>query len=225
MVEIVEPANARSRRTRSRLLDATRDLLEEGFAGFSVAAVAERAGVSRAAAYLHFGSRADLIASLFDHLADRNRLDDSMSSVWAAPDAVGALDQWARHLARYHPPMVAIDRAIQHLEKTEPDIREHRQRVSTAQLETCRRLVDWLADDGTLAPGWTRARATDALFGLISTDLVDRLTRDRRWSGTTLAESLSLLLRRAFTTSVDPPSGRTAARRSRASSATTERDG
>jgi AcrR family transcriptional regulator len=225
MVEIEQPANARSRRTRSRLLDATKDLLEEGYAGFSVAAVAERAGVSRAAAYLHFESRADLIASLFDHLADRNRLDESLAAVWAAPDAVTALEEWARHLARYHPPMIAIDRAIQHLEASEPDIRAHRKRVNAAQLQSCRRLVEWLAQDGALAPGWTQPRATDALFGLISTDLFERLTQDRRWTTTTLADSLALLLRRTFTTAADLPGRGNRARRSPASKKRSGRSG
>jgi len=90
--DITEPTNARSRRTRARLLDAARALLEEGQGTFTVAAVAERAEVSRAAAYLHFASRADLIGSLFEHLAEKNRLAESVASVWSAPNATAALD-------------------------------------------------------------------------------------------------------------------------------------
>jgi AcrR family transcriptional regulator len=201
MAEIAEPSNARSRRTRSLLLDAARSLLEEGLATFTIAAVAERAGVSRAGAYLHFESRSDLIASLFDHLAAENKLSDSMAPVWKAKDATAALDQWARHLARYHPPMLSINRAIEQLRRSDVDIAKHRRRVSAAQLASCRRLADWLASDGALAAGWTPETAADALYALIADDVFERLLGDRGWNEQDLANVLSLMLRRAFTPS------------------------
>ncbi|HCT78525.1 MAG TPA: TetR family transcriptional regulator, partial [Micromonosporaceae bacterium] len=59
-----EPRNARSRRTREALLMATRELIEQdGFAGTTLAAIAERAGVSHRALYLHFSSRGELLAT------------------------------------------------------------------------------------------------------------------------------------------------------------------
>jgi AcrR family transcriptional regulator len=205
MAEIAHPANARSRRTRSRLLDATRELLEDGVHALTMAAVAERAGVSRGAAYLHFESRADLLAALFDHLAERNHLAESMAPVWAAPDASTALDEWARHLARHHPPMITVDRAIQQLQRLDDDIAQHRRRVIQAQLRTCRRLARWLADDGVLAPEWTVETAADLIYGLIATDLIDRLITDRAWSLDDLARHLSVMLRRTLTFSASPP--------------------
>ncbi len=48
MSQIHDPANARSRRTRAALLASARSLLEEeGFEALTMAAVAERAGVTR----------------------------------------------------------------------------------------------------------------------------------------------------------------------------------
>ncbi len=199
MVEIAEPSNARSKRTRSRLLDATSELLADGVDAVTMAAVANRAGVSRAAAYLHFESRSDLIAALFDHLAERNRLAESMAPVWAADTAVGALDAWAQHLARHHTPMIQIDRAIQQLGRLDSDIAQHRRRVCDAQLESCQRLAAWLEADGVLAPEWTPAIATDLLYGLVATDLIDRLTNERSWTQADLAQNLATLLRRTLT--------------------------
>src|SRR6266508_6390719 len=70
---VEEPRNARSRRTRAALLDATRALLEEhGTEWLTMAAVAERAGVSRRAVYLHFASRAELLTELFGHVSERS---------------------------------------------------------------------------------------------------------------------------------------------------------
>lgn len=53
---------AKSRNTRRRIMEAARDLLAtEGFARFSTAAVAERAGLTRPAMLYHFHSRRDLM--------------------------------------------------------------------------------------------------------------------------------------------------------------------
>lgn len=196
---ITEPTNARSRRTRAALLAATRAILEdEGFEALTMDAVARRAGVSRRAVYMHFGSRAALIDGLFDHIAQTEGLHDSLRRVWEAPDAVAALDEWARHLARYHPRLIAVTRAIDRLRDTDADVARHRQRVVRAQMAGCAKLVERLDAEGRLAPPWTTATATDMLWALISTDMIDGLLTDRRWSRRHLAEHLALLFRSTF---------------------------
>src|ERR1700757_3412216 len=91
------PANARGRRTRAALLAAARALLEErGFAALSMATVAERAGVSRRAVYLHFASRGDLVGALFEHVAQAEGLDAAVQPIRDALHAASALDAWAR---------------------------------------------------------------------------------------------------------------------------------
>ena len=76
------------------LLDAARDILDAdpGSDAFTMAAVADRAGVTRRGAYLHFASRAQLVMALFDHLADTAGLDQSLERVWSAPDAESLLE-------------------------------------------------------------------------------------------------------------------------------------
>lgn len=193
---IDEPANARSRRTRQALLDATRTILEEsGFEALTMAAVAEQAGVSRRGVYLHFGSVPALVAGLFDHVAGAERLDASVTPVWDAPDAVAALEAWARHLADYHPRVVAVDRAVARVEAVDEAAADHRARVSAEQEANCDRLARWLADEGRLADGWTVTTATDLLYGLISTDLISRLLDHRGWTQGQLGDRLALLLR------------------------------
>src|SRR6201993_4860420 len=91
------PANARGRRTRAALLAAARALLEErGFEALSMATVAQRAGVSRRAVYLHFASRGDLVGALFEHVAQAERLDAAVQPIRNAPHGASALDAWAR---------------------------------------------------------------------------------------------------------------------------------
>jgi AcrR family transcriptional regulator len=205
---ISEPTNARSRRTRAALLTAARAILEEeGFEALTITAVADRANVTRRTVYMHFPSRGALVAEMFDHVADVEGLAESLEQVWASPDAVSALDAWAEHLARYHPRLLAVDRAVQRTWRQDPDAAAHRAKVVAAKLSNCRRLARWLADEGRLADTWTTESAADMLFALIASDVIEALIVDRRWSRQRLADNLAILFRSAFTTAGDaqPP--------------------
>ena len=196
---IEHPTNARSRRTRDALLRGARAILErDGFHTLTMGAVAREAGVSRGAVYLHFGSRSDLVAALFDHVAQQQGLAASLEPVWNAPDSITALNEWAAHLARYHPALIPIDRAIAYVEGNDPDATAHRQRVSRAQRSGCARLAQRLADEGRLAKPWTVPTATDMLYALISTDMIERLITDCDWQREALAEHLSAMFQRTF---------------------------
>lgn len=82
---------AASEATRTRILEAARELaVGEGFSGFTVERVAELAGVSRMTVYYQFGSKADLLEALFDHLAARGRLD-LLPEAFRNPDPVAGL--------------------------------------------------------------------------------------------------------------------------------------
>lgn len=204
---IAEPTNARSRRTRAALLDAAQAILEaEGFEALTMTAVAERAGVTRPAAYMHFASRADLVSALFDHIAAAEGLEGSLDAVWQAPDAAGALDEWAAHIARYHPRLLAVDRALQRVWRSDADAGAHRERVVAEKLRNCRRLADRLAEEDRLAAGWSAASAADMLFALVSSDLIEALLEDRRWSRRRLGKHLAMLFRSTFM--ADPPATR-----------------
>jgi AcrR family transcriptional regulator len=197
--QIEHPSNARSRRTRAALLSAARSILErDGIEALTMRAIAEGASVSRGAAYLHFSSRADVVAALFQHVAETEGLDESTERVWQAPDAVAALDEWARHLARYHPRILAVTRAVERVRDVDEDAADHRARVVAAQLADCRRLATWLRDEGRLAPPWTVETAADMLWALISTDMIEGLLVDRRWSQRRLAQHLGQLFRSTF---------------------------
>jgi AcrR family transcriptional regulator len=196
---ITRPENARSRRTRAAVLDAARDLIaERGFAATTMADVAERAGVTRRAVYLHFATKADLLAALFDYVSDREQLAASLQQVWRAPGPVAALQEWARHLARFHPRIMDVDLAAECERSSDPDAAAHRAMVIADQRAACRRLVDWLHADGALAPSWTPATATDMLWALMSSALIRALLVDCGWSTSSYARQVGALLVSTF---------------------------
>ncbi|MGH2365017.1 MAG: TetR/AcrR family transcriptional regulator [Chloroflexota bacterium] len=193
------PGNARGRRTRSALLAAARGLLEErGFDALTIGAVADRAGVTRRAVYLHFASRSALVGALFDYVAEVEGLDASLQRVREAPDAVAALDEWARHEATFHGHILDVARALEHVGRADPDAADWRRRIGEYQRLDCRLLARRLHDERRLAPGWSVDSATDMLWALTSTEVLERLLVDCAWQPAHYAERYVSLLRSTF---------------------------
>ena len=175
----------------------------EGFDALTMAAVAERAGVTRRAVYLHFQSRTELVAALFDFVTDAEGLEQSLAAVWSAADSVVALDAWAHHIAGFHARVMAVARAVEQVHRRDPDAAEHRRRYLDEQLAACARLAQWLHREGRLASQWTPDTAGEMLWSLISVEMLERLLVERGWSRQHLGEQLSLLLRSAFVQTAD----------------------
>lgn len=191
--------NTRGQRTRRALLDAGRDLLEErGFEGLTMAATAERAGVSRRAIYLHVSSRAELVSAIHNHIAEQEGRTESLQQVWAKTDPADALDEWASHLARYHTRILAVDRALRAAQFADPDAAEYRAAVTRLQRSGCRWLIQGLADVDRLAPDWDVDSAADMLWSLLSTDMMEALLSECDWSQEALRTRLQHLFRSVF---------------------------
>lgn len=196
---IDEPQNARGRRTREALLRTTRRLIEEqGFESLTLASVAEAAGVSPRALYLHFRSRSDLLTTVYRHLGESEDLAVSLSRVWASPDSRSALVEWAAHIARSHPRILAISRAIERARFTDPDAKVLWNLTMRNWMLGCTRLATWLDEEGCLADPWTVESAADMLWTLMSWDVTERLVVSRRWSRRRYAEGYANLLLSTF---------------------------
>src|SRR4030095_16540268 len=86
---------------RERIVGAARDLLEDEDAeGFSIDAVARRAGVARMTIYNQFESKAGLLEALFDSLAMRGPFA-RMGEIFKEPDPLVALDAYVALFGRF----------------------------------------------------------------------------------------------------------------------------
>ena len=196
---IEEPLNARSRRSRAALLDATRELISKGgFDALSMAAVAERAGVTRRSVYLHFTTRAELVSALFARLGETEEIGASLQRVWDSPDALSALGEWARHQARIHPKILPVMQAAERARQVDPDAAALWDAGQQRWMAGARRLADWLARENRLAKPWTTATAADMIWSLMSPELLDRLMNKRRWSPRRIGDHLAVLLISTF---------------------------
>jgi AcrR family transcriptional regulator len=91
--------------TRARILDAALKVIARGLATLSIPAVAREAGVSVPTVYRHFGTKADLLAELYPHVArragfdglpDPASLEDVREGVRAIFARLDAMDDLAR---------------------------------------------------------------------------------------------------------------------------------
>ena len=197
----MQPQNARSRRTQAALLEAAREIVEErGLPALTMGAVAELAGVTRRSVYLRFESRAHLLTALFDHVNEREDLATSLRPVQNAPDAETAIQAWAAHVARFHPRVLRIARAVQSMQGTDPDAAEHWRLVQEDWHRLCRLVARRIDDEKALASGWTVGTSADMLHALMSLDVLETLIDQRGWSTDDFAAHLARLAQSTFAT-------------------------
>ena len=195
----MKPQNVRSRRTQAALLEAAREIVEErGLTALTMGAVAELAGVTRRAVYLRFESRTQLLTALFDHVNEREDLAASLRPVSEAQDAAAALQAWAAHVARFHPRILRIARAVQSMKDTDPDAAEHWRLVQEDWHRLCVLLAGRIHDEGAMAPGWTVETMADMLQALMSLDVLDTLVDQRGWSDADVASHLARVAQSTF---------------------------
>ncbi|HKX06275.1 MAG TPA: thiamine pyrophosphate-binding protein [Methylomirabilota bacterium] len=172
-----------------------------------LAALAERAGVSRAAVYLHFASRGEVVGALFDYVSELERREALVQPVHDAADAVAALDAFARLEATYHARILGVARAIENIGREDPDAAGWRLRLETYQIALCQLLARRLADEHRLAAGWTTESAADMLWALMATEPLERLLHNRGWTEEDYAERFGRLLRATFVAPAEPVIG------------------
>ena len=199
MTRIGQPQNARSRRTRTALLDGARRLLEEeGPGALTMDRVAAEAGVSRRSAYLHVASRGELLLALLDHVDDADGLAVSLRPIAEATSPGGKIDAWAGHVAGYHRRILPVVRAIDHARRVDPDVQAVWDAAMARWSGGCQELAEMFEAAGALAEPWDARTAADLLWALMGVELLEDLVEDRGWSQELYAERLALLARRTL---------------------------
>lgn len=176
--------------TRVRLLRAARDLVATAGPAVSMAQVAESAGVSRQALYLHFPSRAALLVAVVRDMDDESRIRERCEQALALPDPIAAyrafLDEWLEYAGRIQPLASALI-ASRHQDAAASAAWEDRMRVLHGGFLVASRR---LGDAGRLRAGLDAARAADLAWALASVAVVEQLCLDRRWNATTMQAEL-----------------------------------
>jgi AcrR family transcriptional regulator len=174
--------------TRRAILDAAEGLFgERGYAGTSVAEIAEAAGVALKTVYAAFGTKAEVLRALWNL---RLRGDEEPVAVqdrpWvlevlAEPDARRRLALVARNARVVRERTATLSEIVRQAAPSEPQIAELWERFQRELYELgMRRIAETLERDGVLAGDV--ARAADVLWTLVHPDTFLLLVRERGWT-------------------------------------------
>jgi AcrR family transcriptional regulator len=157
--------------TRRRIVSAARETLasdDSGPGGFTVDAVARRAGVARMTVYYQFQSKRGVLEALFDDLANRG-LMPHLGPVFKEPSPRRALDGMINAFAEFWRSDRIVLRRARALAALDPEIAESVRERDERRREHLRRIVDRLPD------GNRSASAVDVLHMLTSFETFDAL--------------------------------------------------
>ena len=167
---------ASAEQTRARILAAARELLmaADGFAGFSLDAVARQADVARMTVYHQFGSKTGLLEALCDSLASAGGIEQQ-ALAFQRPDALDALDAYIAVFAHFWQSDRLVTRRLRGLAALDPDIGQVIRARDEWRRKGLRVLVERLsAQLGRPAPA-AHDEVIAALYTLIGFECCDTL--------------------------------------------------
>jgi AcrR family transcriptional regulator len=186
----VSNLHPRSIRTRAEILDVAWKLFAKKGSAVSMAEVAEAAGLTRQAVYVHFRSRGGLLVALVRRADERADIHAKFRRALAAKDSserlTAFLDVWFDFVPTIHPVATTLMRARGDDPEAAAAWSDRMEELRVG----FRSLAASLRRDGALASGWTAATAADFLWAGSSMQVWDLLAADCGWNAARIAKTL-----------------------------------
>jgi AcrR family transcriptional regulator len=180
--------------TRRRITTAALQLFtEHGFAGSTVTAIAEHAGVAPQTIYAIFGTKGAILQALLAQMEDDAGAPEWRRRIATADDPAAKLEGFARWSAAMFSTSKAAIAAAQGA-VGDPAIVDMRAEADRHRRQALAALIDSLADRGVLAAGLTRQRAVDRAWMLTGVEIYLAATDGCGWPDAEYATWLTGLL-------------------------------
>jgi AcrR family transcriptional regulator len=181
--------------TRHRILQATWELIEGRGPGIRLIDVADRAGVSRQAVYLHFGDRAGLLVALVEYIDETLGFRELVAPVFAAPTGVEALRRAVELHSTYTSKIDSVAQVLDAAQYEDKALAAAWRNRMDGRRAAHRAIIQRIADEGHLAEGWTVDTAADLFYTVTMPGPWRELTRELGWTAQQYSESMTRLLR------------------------------
>ena len=187
----VRPYDASRRRLlaaqrRQAVLDAAQELFfSRGYAGTTIAGIAEAAGVSPETVYKQFGGKPGLVRELRAHAllgAGPVPAEDRSDRLRDLTDPRAVVRGWAKLAGEVAPRVAPILGLVREAAVHDPTLQALADDLDSDRLRRMRANARFLARSGHLRPGVSAAQATDVLFAVSSQEMYDLLVVRRGWS-------------------------------------------
>ncbi len=188
--------------TRERILQTTWRLLERQ-RGHSVRLedIAQAAGVSRQAIYLHFGSRTELFIATGRYVDEVHRLPERIERIKRAckeSGGVAGVKEIVTFWGNYLPEIYESAKALLALRETDEAAAAAWADRMEGFYQGCLGTIQQVAQEGRLAPAWTIETATEFFWAMLSIEVWERLTIEHGWSQEQYIERLQQAIKQVL---------------------------
>ena len=188
--------SSKRQQTRSRILESARKLLvERGYHGVGLEAVARDAGVSRQALYLHFKSKADLLVATAQYNDDILGIPEILRPAQEAKTALEALNAGVAAYVQIEPQIYDVASVIYATRRSDDAAEAAWQGRMAFRRENITQVIKRLEEEGILADGWTADEAADFAWSVLSIHTYEYLVVERKWPLDQFLRRLQLILR------------------------------
>lgn len=168
--------------SRPVIVAAAKELISSGHPDASLAQVASRAGVSRQAVYLHFGSRAGLLTAVVRSMDEDAQIREKLERAIEVEDPVEAFRQFVRQWVRFAIEILPVASSLFAARREDPAAAEAWEDRSRDLRAGFRTLAGRIGDEGLLRDGLTTQTAANLTWAYCSIPVVEQLLVDLGWS-------------------------------------------
>jgi AcrR family transcriptional regulator len=169
--------------SRQRILDAARSLfMKRGYAGTTVDAIAEGAGLSPKTVTAVFGSKLGVLTELLRPSTFGQRYQQLLERLQTDADPVQRVALVAEITCQVYDALAPELDLLRGAASIAPELTELARQVEARRRENQGRLITYLVSRGVLRQGLHPEEATDELWALSSYDLYRLLVVERGWA-------------------------------------------
>jgi AcrR family transcriptional regulator len=192
-----------ARKTRRQILDAALKLFSEnGYAGATIEAIAQEAGVAPITIYSVFGNKRSILAGLIDISVGGD--DEPVpllqrpgpQSVLKERDPASQIHRFADDISNILERVAPVFEIMRIAAKIEPEIAEMLEKLLVERLENLGKFVQHVSDNGGLREGLGVDLGAEIVWTIASPEVYHLLTIDRTWSKERFSEWLGDTLTR-----------------------------
>ena len=167
--------------TKERIVAAARTLMaDRGWAGTTIDAIAEAAGVATATVYAAFGNKLAIVTGMREAMLRDSKIPELMAQAAAEPDAPRRLLLWAKLIRQQMETSYDVISIHRQAAQADPDFAAEYRKILDNRARTLATFIDELAD--SLGPGMDPRTATDLLWAYSNEELYRELVAERGWS-------------------------------------------
>ncbi len=166
--------------------------------GVRVSDIAQAAGVSRQAVYLHFSNRTDLLVATVRFADELYGVNQRLAPILAATSGVDALRGLIDFWGNYIPMIYGLARALLDTRATDTAAASAWEDRMQALRSGCQATIDCLRKCGELRSDLDPGEAVDLLWSLLGIGIWENLTVDCGWSNEHYIRALQDLVLQTF---------------------------